>query len=302
MTAIPRIDWSLAQRVGGYVVPAGPSIPLAEATATVDDLYEKAERAADIIDERSGLNNPHRVPVAVVDRPGWVAANATMADELLQDLVPSKRSLRAVAAVTGAQVGIVLAVVSTRIIGQFEGLSSTPRLLLVAPNVVAVETSLGFNKADFRLWACLHEQTHQFQFGHAPWLADHVRGLAAELLGEVDDDSQDDPLTRLTAAMTYLEGHAEVHMDIAAVGTITSLPKLRRALDRRRRSPGLFAVVQRMVGLNQKVSQYERGAVFCRYLHDRGGLDVLNRPLSEPELLPTMAEIDDPDLWFARVS
>ena len=61
-----------------------------------------------------------------------------------------------------------------------------PRLLLVAPNIVAVERELGVDPADFRLWVCLHEETHRVQFTAVPWLRDHVlgeaQGLAADLL------------------------------------------------------------------------------------------------------------------------
>ncbi len=303
MTTLPQIDWALATRLGRRIVPAGPAIPRAQADEVVASLRRAADRAADIVAERSGLTNPSRAEVVVVDRPGWIAANAAMADELLREHAHRSPMGWVVSPATGLQAGLVLAIVSTRIVGQFEGLSENPRLLLVAPNVVSVERALGFDGEDFRLWACLHEQTHQFQFGHAPWLAPHVRGLATQLLDDEDDDEDGpDALGRLTAVMTFLEGHAEVQMDITAAGTIRSLPRLRRALDRRRRSPGVFAIVQRMVGLNQKVSQYQRGAAFCRYLHERGGLDMLNLPLSVPEFLPEPNEIDDPDAWLERVT
>ncbi|WP_036922408.1 zinc-dependent metalloprotease [Propionicicella superfundia] len=301
MSPLPELDWGLAARIGGRVVPAGPVVPLAQATAAVDGLRVAADRAAEVIAERSGLRNPGRVPVVVVDRPGWIAANAAMAEGLMRDILPGARSPRVVARTVGVQAGAVLAVVSTRILGQFEGLSPDPRLLLVAPNVVGFERASGVATGDFRLWVCLHEQTHQFQFSHAPWLAGHLRGLAADLLGTDDASRSEDAFEVLSAAMTFLEGHAEVQMDITAVGLVRSLSRLRRSLDGRRRSPGLFGLVQRAIGLGHKVSQYERGAAFCRYLHERGGLDLLNRPLAGPDALPAPDEIEEPDRWLRRV-
>ena len=39
------------------------------------------------------------------------------------------------------------------------------RLLLVAPNIVSTEREMGVDPRDFRLWVCLHEETHRVQFG-----------------------------------------------------------------------------------------------------------------------------------------
>ena len=50
-------------------------------------------------------------------------------------------------------------------------LAGPARLLLVAPNVVQVERELGVDPGDFRLWVCLHEETHRVQFTANPWLA-----------------------------------------------------------------------------------------------------------------------------------
>ena len=57
--------------------------------------------------------------------------------------------------------------------------------LLVKPgDAVAAEQSLGVDPWDFRLWVCLHEETHRVQFGAVPWLADH---LLAEVHAFVND-------------------------------------------------------------------------------------------------------------------
>lgn len=297
----PQVDWTLAVRVGARIVPPGPKVHREEAFAAVAGLRVAADRAAEVVAERSGLRNEGRAPVVVVDRPGWIAANAATADRLLRDIAPGKRSPRIVAGTVGLQAATVLAVVSTRILGQFEGLSHDPRLLLVVPNIVGFERASGVDPRDFRLWACLHEQTHQFQFAHAPWLAERLRGLAAELLGADAEGDEDQAFEDLSSVMTLLEGHAEVQMDITGTGLIGSLERMRRVLDARRQPSGVLGAVQRVTGLNLKVDQYTRGTEFCRHLYDRGGLDLLNTPLASPDVLPSAAEIDDPAAWLRRV-
>ncbi len=45
------------------------------------------------------------------------------------------------------------------------------------------ERHLGVDAADFRLWVCLHEETHRVQFGAVPWLRDHLLGEIHDFLG-----------------------------------------------------------------------------------------------------------------------
>src|SRR5205085_2405420 len=151
-------------------------------------------------------------PVTVVDRPGWVEANAGGFEALLEPLVqrlaerrPPAPLVQAVGSrVTGAEVGVLLAYLAGRVLGQYELFLppgqrqseaetpaseaaersvSTGRLTLVAPNIVATERALGVDPHDFRLWVCLHEVTHRTQFTAIPWLRDH---LLAEITAFVD--------------------------------------------------------------------------------------------------------------------
>jgi coenzyme F420 biosynthesis associated uncharacterized protein len=90
------------------------------------------------------------------------------------------------------EVGAMLALLAPRVLGQFDPyaqLATAPdgpgRLLLVAPNVLHTERTLGVDPRDFRLWVCLHEQTHALQFAAAPWLAAHLRDQVGGLLTDV---------------------------------------------------------------------------------------------------------------------
>ena len=65
-------------------------------------------------------------------------------------------------------------------LGQFEPFQQN-RLMLVAPNIVEIQREINVVPEDFRLWVCLHEQTHRVQFAAAPWLADHLKAKITEL-------------------------------------------------------------------------------------------------------------------------
>ena len=91
--------------------------------------------------------------------------------------------------VTGAQTGAVLAFVSSGILGQYDPFGPNGgELLLVYPNVIAVERQLRVLPADFRLWVCLHEVTHRVQFRANPWLADHMSQALAVLTEDAGED------------------------------------------------------------------------------------------------------------------
>jgi coenzyme F420 biosynthesis associated uncharacterized protein len=94
---------------------------------------------------------------------------------------------------------MLLSFLSSRVLGQYEtfappspSLPTAPapvaggRLLLVAPNIVHVERELDVQPHDFRLWVCLHEETHRTQFTAVPWLRDHLESEIQAFLAEAD--------------------------------------------------------------------------------------------------------------------
>ncbi len=69
---------------------------------------------------------------------------------------------------------------------------------------------------------------------------------------------------RMQAAMSLIEGHAEHTMDAIGAEVLPSLPRLRAAMTRRRESRGLpWRVLERLLGLEMKMRQYEVGRRFC---------------------------------------
>jgi uncharacterized protein (DUF2342 family) len=107
---------------------------------------------------------------------------------------------------------------------------------------------------------------------------------------------------RMQAAMSLIEGHAEHVMDAIGVEVLPSLPRLRAALNHRREHRGLpWRVLERLLGLELKMRQYETGRRFCDAVVDAGGPQALALAWSGPDALPTPAELEQPSLWIARV-
>jgi coenzyme F420 biosynthesis associated uncharacterized protein len=287
-------------------------------------------------------------PVTVVDRPGWIRSNvagfADLVDPLLDNVMAGRaKSLGPVmtavgSRATGAEVGVLLAYLATRVLGQFELFGGeSGRLTLVAPNIVVAEQALDVDKRDFRLWVCLHEVTHRTQFAAAPWLHGHVRSLLADYLGAGDLDpaalasrlrgalrglvdtargrgemsvlelvqtpAQREVLDRITGLMSLLEGHADVVMDGVGPVVVPSVAQIRARFEARRGAGGpIDRAVRRLLGLDLKLRQYAEGAAFVRAAVAELGMDGFNVVWTSPELLPTGTEIRAPQQWLSRVA
>ncbi|HEY3665233.1 MAG TPA: zinc-dependent metalloprotease, partial [Polyangiaceae bacterium] len=106
---------------------------------------------------------------------------------------------------------------------------------------------------------------------------------------------------KMQAAMSLIEGHAEHTMDVIGGDVLPSLPKLRAAMNRRRESRGLpWRVLEKLLGLEMKMRQYEVGRRFCDAVVNEGGPQALARVWSGPEQLPSTEELANPAAWLAR--
>src|SRR5512139_3878897 len=73
----PMIDWDLAVRVGSRLAGDGPVVSRVEAAGVVEELRAGAEKSTPLVREFTGLvAQEATAPVLVVDRPGWIQANA----------------------------------------------------------------------------------------------------------------------------------------------------------------------------------------------------------------------------------
>jgi putative hydrolase len=106
---------------------------------------------------------------------------------------------------------------------------------------------------------------------------------------------------RMQAVMSLIEGHAEHTMDAVGAEVLPTLPRLRAAMNRRRESRGLpWRVLERLLGLEMKMRQYDVGRRFCDAVVEAGGPQALARAWSGPQALPSTQELQDPAAWLAR--
>jgi coenzyme F420 biosynthesis associated uncharacterized protein len=107
---------------------------------------------------------------------------------------------------------------------------------------------------------------------------------------------------RMQSAMSLIEGHAEHTMDAVGAEVLPTLPKLRAAMTRRREGRGLpWRVLERLLGLELKLRQYEMGRRFCDEVVSEAGRQTLALAWSGPEALPSAAELERPSRWIVRM-
>lgn len=351
----PMVDWGLAVGTARRIAGSGPRLSPQETEQVVTDLRAHAASAEEFVADHTGLQAPtSTAPVTIVDRGGWAQANADAFAVLLTPVMARMADKRRGASawdplgrrITGVELGVMLGFLASKVLGQYDPFlrddpGSDPvekgRLLLVAPNIVEAERQLGVLPEDFRLWVCLHEETHRVQFGAVPWMREHVRSeidqvigatpldlgelltrmLAAgrgvvdaarpgrevpSLLDIVQSPEQRAVVERLAAVMSLLEGHADVVMDDVGPDVVPSVARIRERFSHRRDNAiGLSRVLRRLLGLEEKMRQYREGAAFVRAVQGSVGQDGFNAVWSSPDLLPTPAEITAPDAWVARV-
>ncbi len=239
------------------------------------------------------------------------------------------------------EVGALSGFLAARVLGQYEFPVLDPevpaRLLFVGPNLAAAAKSLDADDQTLTRWVALHETTHALQFTGVPWLRGHLASRVRELVAGLDVDvdlrtvlrmpgaadlralvesvrrgelislvagPQRRPLLdEMQATMALIEGYAEHVMDAVGEQLLPDLERLRVGLERRRRErTGFLRLLEKLIGLELKLRQYEQGKRFCDAVVSEGGIAGLNRAWESPETLPTLAELDDPGGWLARVS
>jgi uncharacterized protein (DUF2342 family) len=130
-----------------------------------------------------------------------------------------------------------------------------------------------------------------------------ARARRGELLRLTLGEDRWQLVERMQAVMSLIEGHAEHTMDAVGAEVLPSLPALRAAMNRRRRDRGLaWRVLERLLGLELKLRQYEVGRRFCDAVVDEGGPGALARAWSGPEALPSSDELQAPARWLARTA
>ncbi len=239
------------------------------------------------------------------------------------------------------QLGMVIGYLARSVLGQFDlGLPRPEdggKLYIVYPNLLKAEGKLRLVPEDFRLWITLHEVTHAFEFAANPWIRKYLRSLMEEyfqsvslrleemgmrlrpqelrdsqklneiinqggLMSVVHSPEQREILSRIQAFMSLVEGYSNLIMDIVGKEIIPSFKEMSIAFRHRRDSKsGAERFVERMLGFDLKLQQYQVGELFCKEVVEKKDLDFLNLAWKNEQNLPDGEEIRHAFQWIRRI-
>lgn len=243
--------------------------------------------------------------------------------------------------VAGTEVGVLLGYLARRVLGQYDLLvpdsESTDGdvVYFVGPNVLALEKRFAFRPRDFRLWIAIHEVTHRAQFTGVPWMQDYFFALVGQSLTLLDPDpqrlvralrrsidelragrnpldegglvallatpEQRGVLDQVQALMSLLEGHGNAVMNRLGAQYVAGQERMARVLQARRQVGGLSGQIQKLLGLEMKMRQYEVGEAFVDAIVREAGIRAIDLAWQSPECLPTLDELSTPTAWLERV-
>lgn len=241
-------------------------------------------------------------------------------------------------AMFGTQIGQALGVLAGEVVGSTDvGLPLGPagKAALLPVNIEAFGSGLEVPQEEVRLYLALREAAHQRLFAHVPWLRSHLfgavegyaRGIKVDtskledVVGQLDPthpeqfqealqqgmfQPEDTPeqkaaLARLETALALVEGWVDAVVHAAAAPHLPSADRLRETLRRRRASGGpaeqTFAT---LIGLELRPRRLRDASRLWASLTDARGLEGRDGLWEHPDMLPTAADLDDPDGFVHR--
>ncbi|GAA3492236.1 zinc-dependent metalloprotease [Streptomyces cremeus] len=241
-------------------------------------------------------------------------------------------------AMFGQQIGQAVGVLAGEVTGSTDiGLPLGPagKAALLPLNVAAFGKDLSVDENEVRLYLALREAAHQRLFAHVPWLRSHLfgavegyaRGITVdtskleEAVGGLDPSNpeqlqealqqgmfqpeetpaQKAALARLETALALVEGWVDAVVHEAAKPRLTSADALRETLRRRRATGGpaeqTFAT---LVGMQLRPRRLRDAARLWASLTDARGHEGRDGLWEHPDMLPTAADLDDPDGFVHR--
>ncbi|WP_345701959.1 zinc-dependent metalloprotease [Kitasatospora terrestris] len=241
-------------------------------------------------------------------------------------------------AMFGTQIGQALGALAAEVLGSTDvGLPLAPsgKAALLPQNIAEFGEGLSVPAEEVRLYLALREAAHQRLFAHVPWLRAHLFGaveayargikvdtsrmeelagqldptnpealqeaLAGGLLQPEDTPEQKAALARLETALALVEGWVDAVVHAAAEPHLPQAGALRETLRRRRATGGpaeqTFAT---LVGLELRPRRLRDASRLWASLADARGIDGRDALWNHPDMLPTAADLDDPDGFVHR--
>ncbi len=343
------ISWDVAEKVAIRIARQvqGSSYSVEVVQREFDEVIVKA---AELVEQATGLISDGPPRALVVDRSAWVVSNIASFKRLLSPLldklgskITSSSFLSPVGkVVTGAQLGAILGFMSTKVLGQYDLLvieEENPQnqdlIYFVGPNILEIESRFDFPSQQFRLWIAIHEATHRAQFTAIPWMNAHFKSLLDQAISTMEPDpkrflealkrvaqdimarknplaesgliglfvtsEQKVALSQLQGLMSLLEGHGDIIMNKAGTDLVPQASYFAQVLNERRNSNGIVKFFYQLIGLEAKMKQYAEGERFIETIESIGGDDLINILWKDPQWLPSIEEIRNPQSWIERV-
>lgn len=352
------LDWHLATSIALDLSENHP-LDAAERAILLDNYNRHVDAARSLIEEVTGSYPMGKAQVLVLERHEWITAMALSMEQLFADLEierllsdalepeaqghhmidPQKHTfaermaLKTAAALGSTQIGVVLAFLSHKVLGQFDwsftnGAEDHPRYMyFLEPNVSSACRFHGLDTDIFRQWVALHESVHVFQFNGHPWvreylykmLTEYVALIKSDLLGKGASPVQLFAATtgvkaltelspqlralflRTQAFMAIVEGHADYLMAKAGSKLPNHQQYARVFLGKKRKKNLLDTLLGKMLGFDIKVMQYKLGFRFIDRVVRLAGYSYVERLWVGPENLPSYDELLDAALWIKRM-
>ncbi|HEY8672262.1 MAG TPA: zinc-dependent metalloprotease [Candidatus Dormibacteraeota bacterium] len=331
------VDWDEVRRIAVSRTGVPTRRGALETTALEGRYKEMAARVAPLMTEITQVPLASYPRFVALDRAGFIDANLGMIQRLLAPVerlrarVPESMATGISRRMLDRYVGELFGLMSRRVLGQYDPVLSMvddpevatrqAALYLVEPNIAGIERDLDLTGTDLRPWLILHELTHAWQFELHPWLGAHLEELMRRLMLDslsADGDTllpsremvrklpetvrlQVQTVRHVQAVMSVLEGYSNFLMHRAGRRSIRGADRLEAAMQQRRRQRGpMERLILTITGLEIKMRQYEVGEQFAVGVVDRAGLSTLNRVWESAEMMPTLDELRNPDLWVRR--
>lgn len=354
------IDWERVRAIAVAMATRGRRMPTADPALRRTEFQAYLARTEPLIATYLHTTLPQPLQtIYVFDRPQWLDANIANFKELFDPLervygtLLRRVAAQSVAPLVGlvnglavsTQMGVLLGYLARRVLGQYDValLGREPvlsgKLYFVEENIAAMERVLGIPSEQFRLWICLHEATHAYEFEAHPWLpeylnsriAEHMQALTEEVqqlrvtldpqaaqqlvrrvasrLGDRGhwlelfmSDQQQNLFRQLQALMCLLEGYSNHVMDHIGALLMPDYGIIKERFEARRSRQGrLDKVWNKITGLEMKLEQYVLGETFVNAVVAERGIEFMNRAFQSPTTLPDMAEIREPVRWIVRM-
>lgn len=349
------IDWERVRRISTNII---------NEPAAAEGWHDKWEeyyrgmvaRCYPLITAEMGRSLP--APVDQIDsftRSEWIDANIANFQKLfdpIEDIykkVQTSNSLGTMLmgefsqGMLSTQMGVLLGYLARRVLGQYDlsllGKEVVPagRLYFVEPNIAGVQTELGLDADDFRLWIALHETTHAYEFEAYPWVRNYFNELLEEYFGLLTNDllefgsglggvrgmldrvrsnvntgenwieavmspEQRTLFNKLQALMSIIEGYSNYIMNAVGERLLPSYSLIKERFDSRAGNRSqIEKIFIRITGLALKMEQYRLGETFINKIVEMRGIETANRIWEGPELVPTLDELRNPEAWLDRV-